>query len=57
MARPKTRRAGLYARVSTYDQQTLPIQLRAMRAYPKQLGWSIGIEVRDVHVLRCEAQR
>ena len=48
MARPKTRRAGLYARVSTHDQQTLPMQLRTMRAYAKQRGWSIGMEVRDV---------
>jgi DNA invertase Pin-like site-specific DNA recombinase len=26
-------RVGLYARVSTHDQQTLPLQLRAMRDY------------------------
>ena len=26
-------RAGLYARVSTNDQQTLPMQIRAMREY------------------------
>jgi predicted site-specific integrase-resolvase len=26
-------RAALYARVSTLDQQTLPIQMRAMRDY------------------------
>jgi DNA invertase Pin-like site-specific DNA recombinase len=26
-------RAGLYARVSTNDQQTLPMQKRAMREY------------------------
>jgi len=25
-------RAGLYARVSTHDQQTLPLQMRAMRS-------------------------
>ena len=29
----KTIRAGLYARVSTQDQQTLPMQSRAMREY------------------------
>jgi putative DNA-invertase from lambdoid prophage Rac len=40
--------AGLYARVSTHDQQTLPMQLRTMRAYAKQRGWAIGMEVRDV---------
>src|ERR1035438_6728956 len=47
LASPKTT-AGLYARVSTHDQQTLPMQLRTMRAYAKQRGWSIGMEVRDV---------
>ena len=30
---PKMFRAGLYARVSTNDQQTLPMQIRAMREY------------------------
>jgi len=40
--------AGLYARISTHDQQTLPMQLRTMRDYAKRRGWSIGMEVRDV---------
>ena len=31
--RPKMFRAGLYARVSTNDQQTLAMQNRAMREY------------------------
>jgi len=31
-------RVGLYARVSTHDQQTLPMQLSAMRAYAKRGG-------------------
>jgi hypothetical protein len=48
LAGAKTLTAGLYARVSTHDQQTLPMQLRTMRAYAKQRGWSIGMEVRDV---------
>ena len=30
---PKMLRAGLYARVSTNDQQTLPMQIRALREY------------------------
>src|SRR2546427_10427165 len=30
---PKMFRAGLYARVSTNDQQTLPMQSRSMREY------------------------
>jgi predicted site-specific integrase-resolvase len=35
---PKMFRAGLYARVSTNDQQTLPMQSRAMREYAAQRG-------------------
>jgi predicted site-specific integrase-resolvase len=32
-------RVGLYARVSTHDQQTLPLQVRTMREYAaKRLG-------------------
>src|SRR3954453_2386551 len=30
---PKMLRAGLYARVSTHDQKTLPMQMRIMREY------------------------
>jgi putative DNA-invertase from lambdoid prophage Rac len=41
-------RAGLYARVSTHDQQTLPMQLRAMREYAKRRDWSIVVEIRDI---------
>lgn len=46
---PKTQiRAGLYARVSTHDQQTLPAQNRAMRDYAARRGWAIAIEVKEV---------
>jgi putative DNA-invertase from lambdoid prophage Rac len=41
-------RAGLYARVSTHDQHTLPMQLRAMREYAKRRDWSIAVEIRDI---------
>jgi putative DNA-invertase from lambdoid prophage Rac len=41
-------RAGLYARVSTNDQQTLPMQLRALREYAARRGWTIAMQVRDV---------
>ena len=44
----KAPRAGLYARVSTHDQQTLPMQLRAMRAYARKRKWTITAEVKDV---------
>lgn len=41
-------RAGLYARVSTNDQQTLPMQLRALREYAGRRGWSIISQVKEV---------
>src|ERR1700757_3093809 len=41
-------RAGLYARVSTHDQQTLPLQLSAMRDYVSKRGWKIALEVQDI---------
>ena len=44
----KEPRAGLYARVSTHDQQTLPMQLAAMRDYARKRGWDVVVEVKDV---------
>jgi DNA invertase Pin-like site-specific DNA recombinase len=41
-------RAGLYARVSTHDQQTLPLQSRAMREYAARRGWSTVVQVKEV---------
>jgi putative DNA-invertase from lambdoid prophage Rac len=41
-------RAGLYARVSTNDQQTLPMQMRAMHDYADRRGWTIATQVREV---------
>src|ERR1039457_2698103 len=41
-------RAGLYARVSTQDQQTLPMQNRAMREYAARRGWIITMQVKEV---------
>jgi putative DNA-invertase from lambdoid prophage Rac len=41
-------RAGLYARVSTQDQQTLPMQNRAMREYATRRGWTITQQVKEV---------
>ena len=41
-------RAGLYARVSTNDQQTLPMQLRALREYAARRGWSVFSQVKEV---------
>ena len=41
-------RAGIYARVSTQDQQTLPMQSRAMREYAAHRGWIIAQQVKEV---------
>ena len=45
---PKMLRVGLYGRVSTTDQQTLPMQNRAMREYAVRRGWTIVVQVREV---------
>ena len=45
---PKMFRAGLYARVSTNDQQTLPMQLHALREYVDRRGWTVALQVREV---------
>ena len=41
-------RAGLYARVSTHDQQTIPLQIRALREYVVRRGWTIALQVKEV---------
>jgi len=41
-------RVGLYARVSTHDQQTLPLQMRTMREYAVKRGWTIAIQIKEV---------
>ena len=41
-------RVGLYARVSTHDQQTLPLQIRAMREYAVKRGWTIAEQIKEV---------
>ena len=41
-------RVGLYARVSTHDQQTLELQVKAMRAYVRQRKWKMTLPVEDV---------
>lgn len=42
-------RVGLYARVSTNDQQTLAMQNRAMREYAARRGWTVVMQVREVN--------
>ena len=41
-------RAGLYARVSTDDQHTIPLQVRALREYALRRGWTITLQVKEV---------
>jgi putative DNA-invertase from lambdoid prophage Rac len=45
---PKMLRVGLYARVSTFDQQTIPLQIRALRDYATRRGWTIALQVKEV---------
>lgn len=40
--------AALYARVSTTDQQTLPMQLEAMREYAAKRGWKVKHEIEEI---------
>jgi DNA invertase Pin-like site-specific DNA recombinase len=46
--RPKMFRVGLYARVSTQDQKTVPLQMRAMRDYALTRGWTIALQVKEI---------
>ena len=41
-------RAGLYARVSTHDQQMLPLQRRAIRDSVSRRGWTIAVEIKEI---------
>lgn len=41
-------RVGIYARVSTHDQQTLPMQLARMKEYVEHRGWTLAIEIEEI---------
>lgn len=41
-------RVGLYTRVSSEDQQTIPLQLRALREYAARRGWTLVLQVKEV---------
>jgi DNA invertase Pin-like site-specific DNA recombinase len=43
-----TLRAGIYARVSTAEQQTLPMQITALREYAERRGWQIVATAEEV---------
>lgn len=40
-------RVGIYARVSTHDQQTLPMQLKQMKDYIKNRNWTLTVEFQE----------
>ena len=44
----KMLRVGVYARVSTLDQQTLPMQIRALRDYGAKRQWIVVWQVKEV---------
>src|SRR5687768_2506975 len=41
-------KVGIYARVSTFDQQTLPMQVKQMRAYVRNRKWKLEAEFQEV---------
>jgi len=41
-------RVGIYARVSTLDQQTLPMQIGALREYAAKRDWAVVTQVKEV---------
>jgi putative DNA-invertase from lambdoid prophage Rac len=47
-SKAKMFRAGLYARVSTNDQHTLPMQIRALREYAARRDWTVAMQIREV---------
>jgi len=49
-------RASLYARVSTNDQQTIPLQMRALREYTSRRGWTVALQVKEVGSGAAERQ-
>lgn len=41
-------RAAIYARVSTHDQNTIPMQVKKCREYAKARGWTVSHIMKDV---------
>ncbi len=41
-------RVGIYARVSTNEQKTLPMQLKTLRKYVRARNWKVVLEVEDI---------
>ncbi len=41
-------KVGIYARVSTQEQQTLPLQIKDLREYAEKRKWKITVEITDI---------
>jgi len=41
-------KVGIYARVSTQEQQTLPLQIKDLREYDEKRKWKIATEISDI---------
>jgi putative DNA-invertase from lambdoid prophage Rac len=41
-------RVGIYTRVSTHEQQTLSLQLKALRKYARSRNWKVVLEIEDI---------
>jgi DNA invertase Pin-like site-specific DNA recombinase len=48
LASQENKKVALYARVSSHDQQTLPMQLSAMRSFAKRKGWCVTIKTEEI---------
>jgi DNA invertase Pin-like site-specific DNA recombinase len=44
----QTMKVGIYARVSTQEQQTLPLQIKDLREFARRRKWKVEIEIPDV---------
>src|SRR5437016_6536157 len=54
---PSELRVGLYGRVSTEDQQTSPLQIRAMREYAARRGWAVAGQVKEIGARASQGER
>ena len=41
-------KVGIYARVSRHEQQTLPLQIKALKAYVQQRRWQLVLQSKEV---------
>jgi putative DNA-invertase from lambdoid prophage Rac len=61
-------KVGIYARVSTDDQHTLPLQIQALKKYAKTRQWKVALQIQEIgsgagerpkreHLLKAARQR